>query len=432
MKIRGLRGMSAQAPLTRQYFRHAEAVVCRILDGYGYRELGLPLLEATELFARAVGESTDLVEKEMYTFEDRNGISVTLRPEGTAGCIRACEELGLLFNQMQRLWYRGPMFRYEKPQQGRYRQFEQIGAECLGMEGPEADAELLLMSARMWRELEVDGFLELELNSLGSAGSRKAYRDALVSYLEPRVADLDTDSQRRLRTNPMRILDSKDPKTRELLQGAPRLDAYYDAESREHFAGVRRLLDLAELPYRINASIVRGLDYYNQTVFEWTTDVLGTQGAVCSGGRYDGLAASLGARPIQGVGFALGLDRLALLLRERDERRRPDSGGLWLKPVDVYLVSLGDQAREQAILLAERLRTQLPWLHLLVDCGSGKLKSQMKRADASGAGFALLLGDEELAAGEVTIKPLRSRVGQQRVAEQGLAAFLQSSLDEMA
>lgn len=425
MNIRGLRGMPLQAPLVRQYYRLAEDTAARVLDSYGYQETGLPVLESTELFARAVGESTDLVEKEMYTFDDRNGVSLTLRPEGTAGCVRAAEEMGLLFNQVQRLWYRGPMFRYEKPQKGRYRQFEQIGAECFGMPGPDVDAELLLLGARLWRELGLADLIRLELNSLGSVAARQAYRQALVDYLRPFEEELDPDSRRRLQTNPLRILDSKILRTRELLQDAPRLDAFYDEASQQHFDGLRRLLDKAGQAYEINTSIVRGLDYYNQTVFEWTTEALGAQSAVCSGGRYDGLAAELGSRPVPGVGFALGLDRLVLLLQEKADKA---SGSEWIAPVQVYLVSVGSAARSAALLLGEKLRTQLPGLRLLLDCSPAKLKSQMKRADKSGAEIALILGEDELAAGQVGVKWLRSRAEQKSVAEEALAACLRKSL----
>lgn len=422
MKIRSLRGLPAQAPLTRQYYGLAEEVIFRVLAGYGYRELGLSVLEPTELFARTLGEATDLVEKEMYTFADRKGASLTLRPEGTAGCVRTCEELGLLFNQVQRLWYRGPMFRYERPQKGRYRQFEQLGAECFGMAGPEAEAELLLMSARIWRELGVAELLELELNSLGNACSRQAYRAALLEYLAPREAELDEDSRRRLHRNPLRILDSKVPKTRELLQGAPTLDASLDEASRQHLDRLRELLDEAHQPYRLNTSIVRGLDYYNHTVFEWTTRALGAQGAVCSGGRYDGLAEQLGARPAPAVGFALGLDRLALLLKERDERA--GGGNRFLVAPHVYLASLGWEARKHALLLGERMRSEVPGLRILVDCGAGGFKNQLKRADASGAELAVLLGEDELAAASVTLKPLRTEAAQRRIPERELAASL--------
>ncbi|XOV90723.1 MAG: histidine--tRNA ligase [Pseudomonadota bacterium] len=402
-------------PEKQEIFRHIGDVVRGILASYGYREVGMPLLEPTQLFERLVGEATDIVEKEMYTFLDRNGESVTLRPEGTAGCVRLAQQHGLIFNQVQRLWYAGPMFRYERPQKGRYRQFEQIGVECFGMEGPDIDAELLFLLARIWKELDVQDDVALELNTMGDGGSRAAYRDALVDYLGRFKADLDEDSQRRLQTNPLRILDSKAEKTREILVDAPMLNEFLDKESKEHFDNLRRLLDRKQLAYRVNPYIVRGLDYYNRTVFEWTTTTLGSQGTVCGGGRYDGLVEEIGGKPTPAVGFAMGLDRLALMLEDKFAPRAT---------ADVYVVSQGDAARMEALQLAERVRSAMPDLRVVTHCGEGKFKSQLKRADASDATIALILGEDELAKDEIAVKHLRDEGQQVQVASAGLVEYL--------
>ncbi|MDA0979451.1 MAG: histidine--tRNA ligase, partial [Proteobacteria bacterium] len=323
-------------PAQKATFRAIEDVVRDVLDIYGYQEIGLPHLEQTQLFQRSVGENTDIVEKEMYTFDDRNGESLTLRPEGTAGCVRFAEENGLLFNQVQRLWYSGAMFRYERPQKGRYRQFEQIGAECFGMSGPDIDAELLLLTSRIWKRLGLTDEVTLELNSLGNAASRADFERELVSYLSRFRQELDEDSRRRLDSNPMRILDSKVERTQEILQQAPVLSDFLDEESRAHFAELRGLLDELGVAYQINPTIVRGLDYYNRTVFEWVTDSLGAQGTVCAGGRYDGLVEQLGGKPTPGVGFAMGLDRVALMLAGKATEQAN---------TDIYIVSQGAGAR---------------------------------------------------------------------------------------
>jgi len=375
-------------PAQKKISRTIEDVVREVLAAYGYREIGLPQLEQTELFKRVVGENTDIVEKEMYTFDDRNGESLTLRPEGTAGCVRFAEQNGLLFNQVQRLWYSGAMFRYERPQKGRYRQFDQIGAECFGMPGPDVDAELLLMNARIWRKLGLDGDIRLELNSLGNPDARAKFKGELAGYLQAYEQDLDEDSQRRLTTNPLRILDSKSSKTQEILRDAPVLSDYMDNESKQHFEGLQGLLDDNGIAYKVNPNIVRGLDYYNKTVFEWITTTLGSQGTVCGGGRYDGLVEQLGGKPSPGIGFAMGLDRLSLMLAEKMESS---------KDADVYVVSQGDAARATGLRLAELIRDQLPGKKVIVHCGDGKFKSQMKKADASGADLALVLGEDELA-----------------------------------
>ena len=401
-------------PAQKKISRTIEDVVREVLAAYGYREIGLPQLEQTELFKRVVGENTDIVEKEMYTFDDRNGESLTLRPEGTAGCVRFAEQNGLLFNQVQRLWYSGAMFRYERPQKGRYRQFDQIGAECFGMPGPDVDAELLLMNARIWRKLGLDGDIRLELNSLGNPDARVKFKEKLADYLQAYEQDLDEDSQRRLTTNPLRILDSKSSKTQEILRGAPVLSDFMDNESKQHFEGLRGLLDDNGIAYEVNPNIVRGLDYYNKTVFEWITTTLGSQGTVCGGGRYDGLVEQLGGKPSPGVGFAMGLDRLSLMLAEKMESS---------KDADVYVVSKGNAARATALRLAESIRDQLSGKKVVVHCGDGKFKSQMKKADASGADLALVLGEDEVAAGTVSIKSLREGGEQSTISQETLAQY---------
>ncbi|MBO6556649.1 MAG: histidine--tRNA ligase [Pseudomonadales bacterium] len=398
MKIQAVRGMQDILPAQKAIHRHIEEVARSVLAGYGYQEIGLPVLEQTQLFKRLVGENTDIVEKEMYTFDDRNGDSLTMRPEGTAGCARFGEENGLLFNQVQRLWYIGPMFRYERPQKGRYRQFDQIGAECFGMAGPDIDAELLLMNARLWRDLGLIEDVRLELNSIGTSESRGAYREKLVAYLEKYRDDLDEDSQRRLSTNPMRILDSKSEITQAILVDAPSIADSLDNESKQHFEDLCQMLDDSGLAYEVNTNIVRGLDYYNRTVFEWITDTLGAQGTVCGGGRYDGLVEQMGGRGSPGVGFAMGLDRLALMLAEKIE-----SSGV----ADVYVVSQGAEARRVAMQVAEEVRDGVRGLRVQMHCGDGKFKAQLKKADASGARLALVLGEEEVANSSVSVKMLR-------------------------
>jgi len=402
-------------PEKKARFRAIEDRARRVLGDYGYQEVGLPVLESTSLFSRLVGASTDIVEKEMYTFNDRNQESLTLRPEGTAGLVRFVNEHGLAFNQTQRLWYTGPMFRYERPQKGRYRQFDQIGVECIGMEGPDIDAELLLLSARLWSVLGLSSSVTLELNSVGDAESRQAFSAALVNYLTQYKADLDEDSLRRLTTNPMRILDSKVPATQALLADAPVLSDFIDAASRKHFTGLCAILDAAGQRYRINPSIVRGLDYYNRTVFEWVTDQLGAQGTICGGGRYDGLVAQLGGKTTPCVGFALGLDRLALMLEGHETQ---------MSRVDIYGVSVGDDALAKMLVLAEQVRTHLG-LSMQVHAGAGKLKAQMKKADASGAEIALIVAEDELAQDAVSVRELRGEGGQALVQGSALMERLQ-------
>ena len=390
------------------------------MASYSYGEIRFPILEQTELFKRAVGEVTDIVEKEMYSFDDRNGDSLSLRPEGTAGCVRACTENGLLHNQTQRLWYTGPMFRHERPQKGRLRQFHQVGVEAFGLTGPDIDAELLLITARLWKILKIDHAVTLQINSLGTSADRADYRAALVEYLNARRDQLDEDSQRRLETNPMRILDSKNPDTQALLNSAPSLEDFIDQESRDHFQQLCAMLDAANISYEVNPRLVRGLDYYGKTVFEWVTTNLGAQGTVCAGGRYDGLVEQLGGKPCPGVGFAMGVERLVLLLDELGAV--PDSVD---QAVDLYLLAVGN-VEQQALVLAENLRSDCPNIRLECHCGGGSFKSQIKRADKSGARIALILGEDEVASGTVGVKYLREDRPQKTVAQSELSGLLGS------
>ena len=396
-KFQRVRGMRDILPGETARCREVEDVVIDVLGRYGFQELRLPLVEATGLFTRGVGEATDLVEKEMYTFDDRKGKSLSLRPEGTAGCVRACIENGLLHNQTPRLWYHGPMFRYERPQKGRTRQHTQIGAEVFGVSSPQVDAELLTMLCRVFRELGVASAVTLELNSLGSGAMRLRYREALVDYLAPHRDDLDGDSRRRLATNPLRILDSKVPTTRAIVADAPAPVDYLDPTSKRHFDGLRRMLDQAGVDYVLNPRLVRGLDYYTDTVFEWVTEALGAQGAVCSGGRYDGLVERLGHRPVPGAGFGMGLERVVLLHEACNARR--------YSRADVYVVAGGGHA-EHAATLAERLRDGTA-LRVLQHAGAGSLASQLRQADHSGAEWAVIVGDDEVAQNRVSLKWLR-------------------------
>ena len=403
-------------------WQHLESVVAEVLASYGYGEIRLPVVEKTALFSRSIGEVTDIVEKEMYTFEDRNGDSLTLRPEGTAGCVRAAIQQGLL-GVPRRLWYTGPMFRYERPQKGRQRQFHQIGVESFGIATPDIDAELILLSARLWRRLGLDEGVELQLNSIGSAAARAAYREALTTFLEGRREELDEDSQRRLHSNPLRILDSKNERTQALLDDAPSLEDYLDDESRADFARLREMLSAAGVPYVVNRRLVRGLDYYNKTVFEWVTDRLGAQGTICAGGRYDSLVEQLGGKPTPAVGFAMGMERLVLLLDEQGE-------GQGDRVPQVYAVAMGDAARLAALACVEQLREQLPALAITQHAGGGSFKSQMKKADKSGAQFALIWGDDEVAQRAVSVKQLRGGDGggQQSVPLAELDRFLAAHL----
>jgi histidyl-tRNA synthetase len=401
--IRALRGMNDILPDEAERWEALEELLRDWLRSYGYRNLRTPVLEPTALFRRAIGEATDIVEKEMYTFTDElNQESLTLRPEATASVARAAAEHSLLYGGSQRLYYIGPMYRHERPQKGRYRQFHQVGAEALGFPGPDIDAELLLMCARLWDDLDLKG-IRLQLNCLGSAAERAAYRKSLVAYLEAREKDLDEDSKRRLRTNPLRVLDSKNPQMQSLIAGAPRLLDALGRESLAHFEGVQAVLKDAGRRYEINPRLVRGLDYYNLTVFEWVSSDLGAQGTVCAGGRYDGLLEQIGGKPAPACGFAMGIERLLALLADSGERAAPE----------VYLVNQGERAERFAFRVAEALREA--GFGVVQHCGSGSFKSQMKKADGSGAQIAVIVGDEEADAGEAGIKALREERAQFRV-----------------
>lgn len=399
-RINAIRGMNDILPEATPRWQQLETALRSLMQRYGYREIRLPVVEPTPLFKRAIGEVTDIVEKEMYSFEDRSGESLTLRPEGTAGCVRACLEHGLTHNQSPKLWYTGPMFRYERPQKGRYRQFHQFGVETFGQAGADMDAELILMTARLWQSLGLTDVVSLEINSLGESEGRAAYRQALVTYLEQFRTQLDDDSQRRLTINPLRILDSKDANTQAILVNAPQLSDYLDEGSRQHFATLCAQLDACGVTYRVNPNLVRGLDYYNKTVFEWVTTALGSQGTVCAGGRYDGLVAQLGGQATPAVGFAIGLERLVLLL----DAVHPVCESA---EADVMVLALGEGTAQHAICLAEQLRDALPALRIVYNCGGGSFKSQFRKADKSGAQLALIVGEAEVTTNTVGIKWLR-------------------------
>jgi histidyl-tRNA synthetase len=401
-------------------WRYLESEVQAIVSSYGYNEIRLPILEYTELFKRSIGEVTDIVEKEMYTFLDRNDESLTLRPEATASVVRAGMTNGLLHNQKQKLWTAGPMFRYEKPQKGRYRQFHQFDVEALGYDGPDVDAELIIMSARMWQRLGIDD-IRLEINSLGIPESRARYRAALVEYFTGVKNQLDEDSIRRLEQNPLRILDSKNPDMQDIVAAAPVMLDYLDDESAAHFANLRSLLDAAGVRYEINPRLVRGLDYYSRTVFEWITDALGSQGAVCSGGRYDGLVEKLGGRATPAVGWAMGIERFVALFEACGGKAPPSLP-------DVYIAALGDGTVARGFALAEELRDRVSGIRVDMNLGGGSFKAQMKRADKSGALYALILGEQELSEGRIGCKPLRTTEEQESIALDDLATVLQGKL----
>ncbi|UCV20534.1 histidine--tRNA ligase [Ferribacterium limneticum] len=403
--LQAVRGMNDILPDEAAFWELFEDTIRSWLKGYGYRPIRMPIVEPTPLFKRAIGEVTDIVEKEMYSFIDGlNGEALTLRPEGTAGCVRAVIEHNLAARQTQRLYYIGQMFRHERPQKGRYRQFHQVGVESFGMLGPDIDAEMILMGARLWNDLGLDG-IELQLNSLGQSEERAQHRAALITYFEENADLLDEDAKRRLHTNPLRILDTKNRAMQDLCAAAPKLIDYLGAESLAHFEGVQRVLRDAGIPFKINPRLVRGLDYYNLTVFEWVTDKLGAQGTVCAGGRYDGLVEQLGGKPTPACGFAMGVERLIALIR--------DSGGEPAAPTpDVYLVHQGEEAARLAFRVAEGLRDQ--GIDVLQHCGGGSFKSQMKKADGSGAAFAVIIGDDEASTGEAQLKSLRQPGTEQR------------------
>jgi histidyl-tRNA synthetase len=415
-QLRAVRGMNDILPADTPLWQHFEGILRAWLKSYGYSELRTPILEHTGLFKRAIGEVTDIVEKEMYTFVDElNGESMTLRPEGTASGVRAAIEHNLLFDGGKRLWYAGPMFRHERPQKGRYRQFHQFGIEALGYAGPDLDIEHLLMTARLWKLLGLSDCIHLEINSLGGAEARTRHREKLIAYFQGHEAELDEDAKRRLHSNPLRILDSKNPAMQALVEAAPRLMDELDEAALAHFAAVEQGLDAAGIAYRINPRLVRGLDYYNYTVFEWVTDRLGAQGTVCAGGRYDGLVAQLGGKPAPACGYAMGVERLLALLA--DAGVAPPAAA-----PDVYIVNVGVAAGRFALQAGEALRDA--GLDVVLHGGGGSFKAQMKKADASGARYAMIIGDDEAAAGEVAVKPLRGEGAQQRVALAAAAEFL--------
>ncbi len=416
--IQAIRGMHDVLPEQTPLWQYAEHMIRDVLGAYGYSEIRLPIVEKTELFKRSIGEVTDIVEKEMYTFDDRNGDSLTLRPEGTAGCLRACLEHGLLHNQVHRLWYYGPMYRHERPQKGRYRQFFQLGVETYGMSGPDIDAELILIMDRLWKMLGIRDKVRLQLNSLGTIAERLVYRETLVSYFQEHLDELDEDSLRRLETNPLRILDTKNPGMQQVVANAPELMAYLGDESLKHFNVLTATLNDLGISYEINSRLVRGLDYYSKTVFEWVTDELGSQGTVCAGGRYDSLIEQLGGKPNFAVGFAMGIERLLALIETLGNVPVTRS-------VDVYMIRVGETAEREGLRLAETIRNEAPGLKLQVNCGGGSFKSQFKKADKSGAEYAIILGDDEVSRGEVSLKSLRIEQEQQTLSQQQTITFLQ-------
>ena len=408
--IQAIRGMNDCLPEQTPVWQKVESILRDTVAAYGYSEIRMPIVESTNLFKRAIGEVTDVVEKEMYTFDDRNGDSLTLRPEGTASTVRAGIQNGLLYNQERRMWYIGPMFRHERPQKGRYRQFHQFGVEIFGLKGADTDAEVILLTARLWKLLGIEQHVTLQLNSLGSSAERSAHKEALISFLEGFKDQLDEESQRRMYTNPLRVLDSKNPNVQALLNDAPSLADYYGEETKAHFDGLCKMLDSAGVNYQINHRLVRGLDYYNYTVFEWVTESLGAQGTVCGGGRYDGLVEQLGGKATPAVGFALGIERLVLLLEALE--LTADIAGA----VDVYIAALGEGADMHGMLLAEQLRDQMPNVKFMMHNGGGNFKKQLKRADQNGAKVALILGSDEIENQQVTVKDLTGNTPQQTIA----------------
>ncbi len=400
-KIQSIRGMNDILPDETPAWQFLEEKLRQLMHGYDYDEIRFPIVEKTALFKRSIGEVTDIVEKEMYTFDDRNGDSLSLRPEGTAACVRAGIQNGILVNQQQRLWYLGPMFRHERPQKGRYRQFHQMGVEVYGLGGPDIDAELICMTARLWQLLGLSDSVSLQINSLGVPASRDVYRDILSDYLEVNKELLDEDSLRRLQSNPLRILDSKNPAMQEMIEQAPRLMDHLDDGSKQHFAQLCAYLDSVGIRYEINTRLVRGLDYYSKTVFEWVTDKLGAQGTICAGGRYDGLVKQLGGRETKAVGFAMGLERLISLL-DQDELQKHT------KHPHAVMLMMGERAQNAGFALTEKIRDKLENIRILNVCGGGSFKSQMKRADKSQAEIALILGDDELDNNKITVKYLRA------------------------
>jgi len=418
--IQSVRGMHDILPSQSAAWQSLETTVRALFNSYGYRELRTPIIEPTELFSRGIGEVTDIVEKEMYTFADRNGDSLSMRPEGTASCVRAGIQHGLFHNQQQRIWYTGPMFRHERPQKGRYRQFYQAGIETYGIATPDIDAEVIALAARLWQQLGLDN-IQLQLNTLGSDIARQHYRDVLIEYFSAHQDQLDEDSQRRLHKNPLRILDTKNPNLSALVAAAPSLMDYLDDESKQHFAGVCARLEALEISYTINPRLVRGIDYYNRTVFEWVTEELGAQGTVCAGGRYDGLVKRLGGRETPACGFGIGLERLLLLMEAQSQQVAP-------RVPHVYLVLAGEEAQIAGVKLAEALRDAHPQLWLQSNVAAGSFKAQIKRADKSGAEYAFILGDSEVEEHSITIKPLRNNKEQVSVPQTQLNNFIKENI----
>lgn len=413
--IKSIRGMHDVLPEDSHRWQAFEAVIRQLMSSYGYKEIRMPLVESADLFCRSIGEVTDIVEKEMYTFEDRNGDKLSLRPEGTASCVRAGIQHGLLYNQIQRLWYNGPMFRHERPQKGRYRQFHQFGVEAYGIDTPDIDAELILIGARLWQQLGLNG-IRLEINTLGSNQTRIAYKQILLDYLTQHEDVLDEDSKRRLQTNPLRILDSKNPAMKQMLDHAPALIDHLDDESRQQFDKLKASLDATGVKYSINPRLVRGLDYYCKTVFEWITDELGAQGTICAGGRYDGLVEQLGGKATAAIGFALGVERI-LSLMETQQIQQAES-------IDIYMVLLGNESEIKGLQISEDIRQHYPEIKMVTHCGGGSIKSQMKKADKSGAIIALILAEDELKNEQLTIKYLRENKEQTTISFESLMDFL--------
>ena len=422
--IQAIRGMNDILPEETKYWQYVETILREVLQSYGYDEIRFPIVEKTELFKRSIGEATDIVEKEMYTFADRNQDSLTLRPEGTAGCVRAGIEHGIFYNQIQRLWYLGPFFRHERPQKGRYRQFYQCGAEAFGLPGPDIDAELILLSAKILDKLGLKPYVTLQLNSLGSPAARARYREILIAYLSAHQDQLDDDSKNRLATNPLRILDSKNPEMQTIIQNAPKLSDYLDDESKEHFTKLRDYLDELTISYQINPCLVRGLDYYTKTVFEWTTNELGAQGTVCAGGRYDGLVEQLGGKTTPALGFAIGMERTILLVQKIHQQALSP-------PLHIYFVTDSEKTFKIALKIADQLRDQLPELRILMNCGGGSFKNQLKKADKNGALYALILGDQEQQNNAITLKSLRKDIPQQTLSQTDLTAHLTKTLESI-
>jgi histidyl-tRNA synthetase len=413
--IQAIRGMNDILPNDTAKWQKVEETLKTIIESYGYQEIRFPALEKTQLFKRTIGDVTDIVEKEMYSFDDKNGDNLSLRPEGTACCVRAGIEHGLLYNQTPKLWYMGPFYRHERPQKGRYRQFHQLGLEAFGTSTPDVDAELIALSARIFNELNLTDKVSLEINSIGSSESRIRYREVLVDYLNQHKDQLDEDSLRRLSTNPMRILDSKNPALKDIIAAAPKMLDHLDEQSQQHFDELLAHLDRLGISYQVNPAIVRGLDYYNDTVFEWTTNELGAQGTICAGGRYNGLVEQLGGKATPAIGFALGIERLLLLIE-------PET----TPAIDAYLIVNGEKAQQQALNIAEQIRSAIPQLRLLNPCSTASLKNQFKKADKSGAQYAFIVGNEEIAAETITIKYLRKDIGQSTISIENLPATLKS------